>query len=164
MDKAPILAALCSVTVAIAFSMVTATSDAIVKLLYRSAYLPCISTPPPSTPLAPWMKSSPLACASSSRGPTSPICHDVIPWVFNQVSADSAACDARSEEHTSELQSRFDLVCRLLLEKKKNTYCIHVMAQIFECSIKDTNNVGCAVSLSYRAFSLHLLIDPIEKV
>src|SRR5699024_11757928 len=30
------------------------------------------------------------------------------------------ALDAeRSEEHTSELQSRFDLVCRLLLEKKK---------------------------------------------
>src|SRR5207249_8055805 len=26
--------------------------------------------------------------------------------------------DRRSEEHTSELQSRFDLVCRLLLEKK----------------------------------------------
>src|SRR6266481_9905914 len=27
----------------------------------------------------------------------------------------------RSEEHTSELQSQFHLVCRLLLEKKKNT-------------------------------------------
>src|SRR5438067_7528226 len=27
---------------------------------------------------------------------------------------------ARSEEHTSELQSRFELVCRLLLEKKKS--------------------------------------------
>src|SRR5207249_7820596 len=27
--------------------------------------------------------------------------------------------EERSEEHTSELQSRFDLVCRLLLEKKK---------------------------------------------
>src|SRR5699024_11576910 len=27
----------------------------------------------------------------------------------------------RSEEHTSELQSRFDLVCRLLLEKKNQT-------------------------------------------
>src|SRR5207249_6747652 len=27
---------------------------------------------------------------------------------------------SRSEEHTSELQSRFDLVCRLLLEKKKS--------------------------------------------
>src|SRR2546421_3593934 len=41
----------------------------------------------------------------------------------------SSACDwssdvcssDRSEEHTSELQSRSDLVCRLLLEKKKNT-------------------------------------------
>src|SRR5207249_10123313 len=30
-----------------------------------------------------------------------------------------AAGVLRSEEHTSELQSRFDLVCRLLLEKKK---------------------------------------------
>src|SRR5256884_2235563 len=29
---------------------------------------------------------------------------------------------ARSEEHTSELQSRLHLVCRLLLEKKKNKY------------------------------------------
>src|SRR5207248_11765376 len=28
----------------------------------------------------------------------------------------------RSEEHTSELQSPYDLVCRLLLEKKKNNY------------------------------------------
>src|SRR5699024_12379314 len=30
------------------------------------------------------------------------------------------AAYSRSEEHTSELQSRFDLVCRLLLEKKNN--------------------------------------------
>src|SRR5699024_12836851 len=29
---------------------------------------------------------------------------------------------SRSEEHTSELQSRFDLVCRLLLEKKKKKH------------------------------------------
>src|SRR5947209_10241235 len=32
-----------------------------------------------------------------------------------------AACGRRSEEHTSELQSRQYLVCRLLLEKKKNS-------------------------------------------
>src|SRR2546421_9261932 len=32
----------------------------------------------------------------------------------------------RSEEHTSELQSRSDLVCRLLLEKKKNNPTHHV--------------------------------------
>src|SRR5438105_7759491 len=31
------------------------------------------------------------------------------------------ALKVRSEEHTSELQSRVDLVCRLLLEKKKQT-------------------------------------------
>src|SRR5699024_8696455 len=38
------------------------------------------------------------------------------------VSADASPAPAKvqSEEHTSELQSRFDLVCRLLLEKKKN--------------------------------------------
>src|SRR2546428_5392399 len=32
---------------------------------------------------------------------------------------DRLECATRSEEHTSELQSRSDLVCRLLLEKKK---------------------------------------------
>src|SRR5699024_12009290 len=37
---------------------------------------------------------------------------------------DAGAFEHRSEEHTSELQSRFDLVCRLLLEKKnkRNAY------------------------------------------
>src|SRR5438067_7948139 len=33
----------------------------------------------------------------------------------------------RSEEHTSELQSRFDLVCRLLLEKKKKILTILII-------------------------------------
>src|SRR2546429_3504387 len=36
-----------------------------------------------------------------------------------QAQRQNAAFDARSEEHTSELQSRLHLVCRLLLEKKK---------------------------------------------
>src|SRR5438067_2738510 len=34
--------------------------------------------------------------------------------------ASVSAATRRSEEHTSELQSRFDLVCRLLLEKKND--------------------------------------------
>src|SRR5256885_11404716 len=38
----------------------------------------------------------------------------------------SVACVTRSEEHTSELQSPCNLVCRLLLEKKKNTICLRV--------------------------------------
>src|SRR2546428_6516303 len=33
----------------------------------------------------------------------------------------------RSEEHTSELQSRSDLVCRLLLEKKKKQLCEQII-------------------------------------
>src|SRR5690606_39347481 len=41
---------------------------------------------------------------------------EVCSWFRGQV---GQAGDARSEEHTSELQSRENLVCRLLLEKKK---------------------------------------------
>src|SRR3712207_7354645 len=40
-----------------------------------------------------------------------------------------AVNEARSEEHTSELQSRQYLVCRLLLEKKKNKVTISHVAQ-----------------------------------
>src|SRR5699024_12712773 len=40
-------------------------------------------------------------------------CGEIQPFPY------SARIVPRSEEHTSELQSRFDLVCRLLLEKKK---------------------------------------------
>src|SRR5699024_11641082 len=39
---------------------------------------------------------------------------------FKAIIQAAAYYERRSEEHTSELQSRFDLVCRLLLEKKKH--------------------------------------------
>src|SRR5699024_12244688 len=42
-----------------------------------------------------------------------------LPW---SAASSSVLVRPRSEEHTSELQSRFDLVCRLLLEKKKKDY------------------------------------------
>src|SRR5699024_207366 len=54
---------------------------------------------------------------------------DAIKSVFPQVLAvemEGAAIAQRSEEHTSELQSRFDLVCRLLLEKKNIKLCSQV--------------------------------------
>src|SRR2546422_6938888 len=41
------------------------------------------------------------------------------PVFFQQLSVGIGALRIRSEEHTSELQSRLHLVCRLLLEKKK---------------------------------------------
>src|SRR2546421_3252368 len=44
----------------------------------------------------------------------------------------------RSEEHTSELQSRSDLVCRLLLEKKKNKDCGGARENYDACSC-----IGC---------------------
>src|SRR2546421_9644166 len=62
--------------------------------------------------------------------------HDALPIYVDAAHAGSAALcpelrwihagvehadSYRSEEHTSELQSRSDLVCRLLLEKKKTT-------------------------------------------
>src|SRR2546429_4082588 len=45
------------------------------------------------------------------------------------------AGELRSEEHTSELQSRLHLVCRLLLEKKK---AVHFIGWLFEIAGYDT--------------------------
>src|SRR5699024_12883597 len=42
-------------------------------------------------------------------------------WIDREISLGDYVLSGRSEEHTSELQSRFDLVCRLLLEKKKES-------------------------------------------
>src|SRR2546428_7352265 len=50
----------------------------------------------------------------------------------------------RSEEHTSELQSRSDLVCRLLLEKKKESIVLSIQC----CRLSDIAPCGarsCAV-------------------
>src|SRR5699024_658684 len=60
-------------------------------------------------------------CGGRKTGPQHFVCVSCCGRVIH--SLDRRACGvlgARSEEHTSELQSRFDLVCRLLLEKKKN--------------------------------------------
>src|SRR5438067_3032727 len=56
---------------------------------------------------------SPTACPGGPQRVACPLIRLFAP--------SSQACGYRSEEHTSELQSRFDLVCRLLLEKKKNS-------------------------------------------
>src|SRR5699024_12805792 len=48
-----------------------------------------------------------------------PLAGGLLAHVSEAEAAPAAVLLGRSEEHTSELQSRFDLVCRLLLEKKK---------------------------------------------
>src|SRR5207249_11924892 len=67
--------------------------------------------PPPTSTLFPYTTLFRSTCGASmppSSGPTPP-------------PPGRKKNPDRSEEHTSELQSRFDLVCRLLLEKKKKT-------------------------------------------
>src|SRR5699024_12104902 len=76
------------------------------------ARLPRMPQPRPTTPPRP--QPQPLRRRSRPAQGTSP--------TFPKSSKDSYGkrlSRRRSEEHTSELQSRFDLVCRLLLEKKK---------------------------------------------
>src|SRR6266850_7292365 len=60
-----------------------------------------------------------------SRFPCCPPALASTPSHASQVSAGNSASSPRSEEHTSELQSPCNLVCRLLLEKKKNNIKIH---------------------------------------
>src|SRR5438067_2609630 len=84
--------------------------------LFRSATLTQI----PGSPF-------PTAAGLASSG-TGPAAIAVTPdgkflYVANQF---DGTVTMRSEEHTSELQSRFDLVCRLLLEKKKKKSYIHI--------------------------------------
>src|SRR2546422_3403184 len=50
-------------------------------------------------------------------------------------SSSTCGSPARSEEHTSELQSRLHLVCRLLLEKKKNDQRAGVHAEVIHVEI-----------------------------
>src|SRR5687767_15586347 len=71
-----------------------------------------------------------VTCPCASQAPTRP--------------APRCACEPRSEEHTSELQSLAYLVCRLLLEKKKhaiiNPYREHLSRphSIFYCAYVST--------------------------
>src|SRR5690349_23005429 len=72
---------------------------------------------PPRSTLFPYTRSSDLGSAPSHRmrsiGEAAP------PESSGLRDCSSPQTPTRSEEHTSELQSRRDLVCRLLLEKKK---------------------------------------------
>src|SRR3712207_7803714 len=59
------------------------------------------------------------SCRRNHGGPSSPGDDSLRRVEFHVHGVHAAGCRARSEEHTSELQSRQYLVCRLLLEKKK---------------------------------------------
>src|SRR2546427_1398672 len=50
---------------------------------------------------------------------------------------DARTCCQRSEEHTSELQSQSNLVCRLLLEKKKKRMKMKYVPNMQICAMTD---------------------------
>src|SRR5438477_2175104 len=62
----------------------------------------------------------PISKLRAASGMLSRSCRVMIVWC--------TALELRSEEHTSELQSHVNLVCRLLLEKKKNEITIKINA------------------------------------
>src|SRR3712207_8983992 len=83
-----------------------------------------ICSPPPTVPCWPSTRAPRSPPAASGCGPCSSS------WPPDRTRRRGRACCAppwRSEEHTSELQSRQYLVCRLLLEKKNRKR--HVLTQ-----------------------------------
>src|SRR2546428_8151556 len=87
--------------------------------LFRSVGRRARSQPPSS-----WRRSRPPPRAA--RGRVAPRARP--PTTDGERRPRSDIPPARSEEHTSELQSRSDLVCRLLLEKKKHTRTAYLRA------------------------------------
>src|SRR2546421_11846930 len=105
------------------------------RLCMRVSYMVCVHSQflfffflmirrPPRSTLFPYTtlfrsQARPTACNSTDGA-------GEIEWVDHSPSAPGHGFTlhgtVRSEEHTSELQSRSDLVCRLLLEKKKNMF------------------------------------------
>src|SRR2546422_3435874 len=78
--------------------------------------------PQPSGTSSSWL--FPWGSPSSRRGKVLPCC-SISSW-FRR-SSQHRERSTRSEEHTSELQSRLHLVCRLLLEKKKKRYEVSIL-------------------------------------
>src|SRR5689334_24012171 len=87
-------------------------------ILFQSSFIFLSSRTRLPNPRLPWLTSLPIFILEDCER----FLKDLLaPWntgIFSLFSISSAF--KRSEEHTSELQSQFHLVCRLLLEKKKN--------------------------------------------
>src|SRR2546422_7468908 len=61
-----------------------------------------------------------------------------------------AGREQRSEEHTSELQSRLHLVCRLLLEKKKNNNQLVSRPQLLSSDLIERKQCGTQRTATYQ--------------
>src|SRR5437016_7116552 len=89
---------------------------------------------PPRSTLFPYTT---LFRSQPSGGRTAPELHGVVSPL--SVCARMSLAKPRSEEHTSELQSLTNLVCRLLLEKKKNDNLVdHLNYYVVACAYQQT--------------------------
>src|SRR3989442_9352702 len=99
-----------------------------------------IRRPPRSTlfPYTTLFRSAPLADARVRRKRCKPLISIIRPAALG---AEGREFESRSEEHTSELQSRPHLVCRLLLEKKNKRKSVpqHQIDRKDEISAAPTN-------------------------
>src|SRR5438309_5278016 len=67
---------------------------------------------------------------------------DVVVQITGHVQYQVSGASPRSEEHTSELQSQFHLVCRLLLEKKKKKFIYYHYTNITSHPLHTTISVA----------------------
>src|SRR2546422_6669721 len=74
---------------------------------------------------------APTECRHGMKLPSSPS--------FSSTALPMRVMIRRSEEHTSELQSRLHLVCRLLLEKKKTDKIQQCLTHIFDAKVAARN-------------------------
>src|SRR2546422_2851006 len=98
-----------------------------------------IRRPPRSTlfPYTTLFRSHPAGPLSCLAPPSSPLYNAVLLYnSYYDIWRNVLKTQARSEEHTSELQSRLHLVCRLLLEKKKKK---------IKSELNETTNVDISI-------------------
>src|SRR5438477_5824609 len=98
--------------------------------------------PPPRSTLFPYttlFRSLPISARNAGRAAAPPRSHRRGPRRL-------PAC--RSEEHTSELQSHVNLVCRLLLEKKKKKKNIHKINNTSICITASWTPLQCSTDIS----------------
>src|SRR5438105_5732955 len=93
---------------------------------------------PPRSPLFPYTT---LFRSQPRRGSMTKSLIAIAAAVF--LTAAPALAQSRSEEHTSELQSRVDLVCRLLLEKKKHSERRRAGLCVQDASLSAGRDRGC---------------------
>src|SRR5699024_11579410 len=116
-------------------SYVSSSSSCLICLFY-------FFNAPATTEISPLSLHDALPISPTTFGRTEPDRHPIgrmpFPSMTHRPIAETAF-GRRSEEHTSELQSRFDLVCRLLLEKKKtNKTHTHTHRSQKKTAITDT--------------------------